>query len=143
MSDARQKMGKLARIHRVRTLQLGLVQAEEARTQARFASEDQLARRIGELAAEIAPAPAHAGAAALIAAAHFRERLHVSAVSAESRRQAAHAAATRAAEATRAARQDQSAVEKLLERARAEAALAEVRALEDLPPVRGDRHDPC
>jgi hypothetical protein len=137
------KMNKLTRIHRVRSLQLGLVQGDEARAQAKLASEDQLARRIGELAAEIAPTPASASAASLIAAAHFRDRLHVSAVNAESRRQAAQAVADRAAEATRAARRDQTAVEKLLDRAKTDAALAAIRALEELPPARGDRHDPC
>lgn len=139
MADAR----KLARIHRVRTLQLGLVQADEARAQARLANEDQLADRIGSLVAAIAPAPANASAASLIAAAHFRDRLHVSAAAADGRRNAARLAADRAAEATRAAKRDQTAVQKLLERAQVEAALAEMRALEEAPPTRSVRHDPC
>jgi hypothetical protein len=50
---------------------------------------------------------------------------------------------TRAAEATREARRDQSAIEKLMIRADAEAALKALRALEVAPPVRKIRHDPC
>lgn len=137
------KMTKLARIHRVRTLQLGLVRADEAHAQARLATEDQLAQRIGDLVAAIAPTPASASAASLIAAAHFRDRLHVSASNAEARRGAAQLSAERAAAATRAARRDQSAVEKLLARAEADAALAAIRALEEAPPTRAIRHDPC
>ena len=139
MADAK----KLARIHRVRTLQLGLVRADEARAQARLASEETLGQRIGELVAAIAPAPAAGGAAALIAAAHFRERLQVSAAAAEGRLRAATATADRAAETTRAAKRDQSAVEKLIARADAEDASAAIRALEEAPPTRTIRHDPC
>lgn len=134
---------KLARIHRVRTLQVGLASAEEARAQARLASEEQLAARIGQLVAAITPAPATASATSLLAAAHFRERLHVSAAAADGRRDAARLSADRAAEATRAARRDQDAVEKLLARAAADAAQAERRALEEAAPTRTARHDPC
>ena len=38
--------GRLARVHRVRTLQLGLAQAEEARARDTVASEAALAQRI-------------------------------------------------------------------------------------------------
>ena len=139
MADPR----KLARIHRVRTLQLGLVRADEMRAQARLANEAMLEKRIGELVAAIAPAPAAASAASLIAAAHFRERLQVSATAAEARLRAAALSADRAAEATRAAKRDQTAVEKLIARAEADAALAAIRALEEAPPTRTLRHDPC
>jgi phage regulator Rha-like protein len=77
------------------------------------------------------------------AAAHFRERLHRSAEAAEGRLRAAQAVATRAAEATREARRDQSAIEKLIARADAEAALKELREMEAMPPARVIRHDPC
>ena len=106
MADPR----KLARIHRVRTLQLGLVRADEMRAQARLANEAMLEKRIGELVLAIAPAPAAASAASLIAAAHFRERLQVSATAAEARLRAAALSADRAAEATRAVKRDQTAV---------------------------------
>ncbi|MBW8786084.1 MAG: hypothetical protein JF593_15920, partial [Novosphingobium sp.] len=79
----------------------------------------------------------------LVAAAHFRSRLHQSAEHAEHRLRAAEAAAERAAEATREAKRDQSAVEKLMVRADREAALKAIRALEAAPAVRKIRHDPC
>jgi len=52
----------------------------------------------------------------------------------------------RAAEATRSAKRDQSAIEKLLERARRAAVAKDMRALEETPPVsplKAKRHDPC
>lgn len=134
---------KLDRILRVRTLQLGLVQAEEARAQERAASEAMLKSRIAQLVAGVSPAPSPVAAFSLVAAAHFRERLHQSAEAAEGRLRAAEAVAERAAEATREARRDQSAIEKLLARAEAEAVLKAIRALEATPASRKIRHDPC
>ncbi|PTS81225.1 hypothetical protein DBR17_09975 [Sphingomonas sp. HMWF008] len=134
---------KLDRILRVRTLQLGLVQAEESRAQERAASEAMLKSRIAQLVEGVSPAPAPVAAFSLVAAAHFRERLHQSAEAAEGRLRAAEAVAERAAEATREARRDQSAIEKLIARAQADAALKEIRALETAPPSRKIRHDPC
>lgn len=136
---------KLERLLRVRTLQLGLVRADEAQAHARVASEANLRARIAQLAGDVAPAPSPTPTAgvSLVAAAHFRERLHHSAEAAEGRVRAAQAVAARAAEATREARRDQSAIEKLMERAAAEAALREIRALEAAPPSRKIRHDPC
>jgi hypothetical protein len=139
MPDAK----KLDRILKVRTLQLGLVRAEEARANERFAGEVSLRNRIASLAAGIAPAPQTANAASLGAAAHFRERLHQSAEAAEGRMRAAEQVAARAAEKTREAKRDQSAIEKLLDRATAENALKEMRALEAAPPTRKNRHGPC
>jgi len=103
---------KLARVLRVRTLQLGLAQADEMRARAAHEQESALSSRIARLAEQVSPV--------------------------EDR-----AAGARAAEATRAAKRDQSAVEKLIERGLAEAALREIRALRDAPPVRKIRHDPC
>lgn len=134
---------RLERILRVRTLQLGLTQAEEARARARVVGEEALAARIGELVAAVSPLPTATGAASLGAAAHFRERLLQSAVGANERLRAAEALAAQAAARTRAAKQDQSAVEKLVERAASDAASGERRALEDLPPAGRKRHDPC
>ncbi|MGR6330603.1 hypothetical protein ACU5AX_16190 [Sphingomonas sp. XXL09] len=142
MADAK----KLARIHRVRTLQLNLTRADEMRAQEKHASETMLAGRIQALADAVAPAAATTfGGASLGAQAHFRERLHQSAAAAQARVSMAEQFAAQAAEATRSAKRDQSAVEKLLERARREALVREVRALEETPPTgrQGIRHDPC
>jgi len=141
MADAR----KLARIHRVRTLQLGLARAEEAAAVHKVASETALSARIAELAAAVSPTVSQAGAAQLGAAAHFRERLNQSAATAAARVGAAEHAHARAAEATRSAKRDQSAVEKLLQRAGKDAERRAMRALEDAPqpvPMRF-RHEDC
>lgn len=137
------KPSKLDRILRVRTLQLGLVQADEARAHDRAASEAVLKNRIAQLAASVAPASEPVAGFALVAAAHFRERLHQSAEAAEGRLRVAEANAARAAEATREARRDQSAVEKLIARAEAEAVVKAIRAMEAAPATRKIRHDPC
>ncbi|RUN75010.1 hypothetical protein EJC47_18515 [Sphingomonas sp. TF3] len=139
------KPSKLDRILRVRTLQLGLVQAEEARAHDRAASEQMLRSRIAQLTANVSPTPAAEPVAgfSLVAAAHFRERLHQSAEAAEGRLRAAQATAARASEATREARRDQSAIEKLIARADAEAVVKAIRAMEAAPPTRKIRHDPC
>ncbi len=141
MASARDKT--LARIHRVRTLQLGLTRAEEARAHDKYHSESTLSVRITQLARGVAPAPETAIAFSLGAAAHYRERLQQSADAAVARVHAAGLHVERAGEATRSARRDQSAVEKLIARAEADAALRELRALEDAPAVRTIRHDPC
>ena len=137
------KPAKLDRLLRVRTLQLGLVRAEEVRAQERFASEANLKGRIAQLAEAVAPSAAPTEGFSFIAAAHFRDRLQQSAEAAEGRLRAAERVVERAAEATREARRDQSAIEKLIARADADAALKAIRALEAAPPTRKIRHDPC
>ena len=139
MADAR----KLARLHRVRTLQLNLTRADEARAHDKAASETLLASRITALADAVAPTAQLASAASLSATAHFRDRLHDSATAALARVAAAEQFVARAAEATRAAKRDQSAIEKLIVRAEADAVLKAIRALEAAPPARTIRHDPC
>lgn len=135
---------QLDRILRVRTLQLGLAQAEEARANAQHSSEQALRDRIAALADNVSPVPdARADGLSLIAAAHFRQRLHQSAVAADNRVRQAEAGMVRASAATREARRDQTAIEKLLSRAEKDAVLAEMRKLEDAPPTRKIRHDPC
>ncbi len=134
---------KLNRLLRVRTLQLGLVRAEEARAQERFASEATLNGRIQELARGVAPAATASQGFSFVAAAHFRDRLQQSAEAAEGRLRAAEQVVERAAEATREAKRDQSAIEKLIARADADAVLKALRALEAAPPTRKIRHDPC
>lgn len=134
---------KLDRLLRVRTLQLGLVQADEARAHDKATAETTLHGRILQLTENVAPTIAPVGASTLGAAAHFRERLHRSAEAAEGRLRAAQAIAVRATEATREARRDKSAIEKLIARADAAAVLKELRAMEAMPPTRPIRHDPC
>ena len=134
---------KLARIHRVRTVQLNLMRAAESAAQSQFASERALRARIGQLAAGSAPQLADTDGVAFAAAALYRDRLQVSAQAAERRVADAEVRADRAVAAARAARQDQLAVEKLIDRDAAAAALAALRALETAPPARAVRHDPC
>ena len=137
------KRKQLDRLLRVRTLQLNMTRAAEAQAHDKRASEADLAHRIAQLAQNVAPAPTEGSGFALVAAAHFRSRLHASAEMAQARLIDAERAAEQAAEATREARRDQSAIEKLMERADAEAALKAIRELEVAPPVRKIRHDPC
>lgn len=133
----------LARIHRVRTLQLGLTRAEEARAQDKYHSESTLSARITQLADAVSPVQETAAAYSLGASAHFRDRLQQSANAAIARVKSAEMYVDRASEATRSAKRDQSAVEKLIARAEADAVLRELRAMEDAPTFRKIRHDPC
>lgn len=133
----------LERIHRVRTLQLGLVRADEARAIEKVESERELKSRIAALSADVAPAETAAEAFSFIAAAHYRDRLSQSAVAAQARLDVASQRLARASEATREARRDQSAIEKLIARDEAAEAIRAIRALEAAPPLRKIRHDPC
>ncbi len=133
----------LDRIHRVRTLQLGLVRADEARAVEKLASEDELKHRIAALAADVAPVEAMAEAFSFLAAAHYRDRLSQSAIAAEARLESASRQLAIATEATREARRDQSAIEKLIARDQASEALKALRALEEAPPIKKVRHDTC
>lgn len=139
------KPRKLDRLLRVRTLQLDQVRAQEAAANAKLAQEEALRARIAQLAASVAPAPAPrpSDAAGFIAAAHFRDRLAQSAAAAEQRVRTAERGVDAARAATREAKRDQDAIEKLIERARADETLKAMRALEALPPARRVRHDPC
>ncbi|MET0307880.1 MAG: hypothetical protein ABW023_04165 [Sphingomonas sp.] len=134
---------KLDRLLRVRTLQLGQVQGDEARARAKVDQEEALRQRIAGLAANVAPSAVSASATSLIAAAHYRERLQQSAHAAEQRIVAAEQGLDAARAATRDARRDQSAIEKLIAREQADAALKALRELEQLPPSGRNRHDLC
>lgn len=135
---------KLDRLLRVRTLQLDLVRADEVRARTKVDQEAQLRDRIANLAANVAPAPSMAESAnSLAAAAHFRERLQQSAFAAERRVAVAEQGLETARAATREARRDQNAIEKLIDRAEADAALKALRELEQLPPMGKNRHDIC
>ena len=131
---------QLGRIHRVRTVKLNLARAEEVRAHAQVATETALSARIAQLVEAVAPASG--SAATLLAASHYRDRLNKSAATAANRVRMAEADAARAAEGARAAKRDQSAVEKLMERARAEDVRRGMRVLEDQPAPK-KRHGPC
>ena len=133
----------LARLHRVRTIQLHLAHADEARARDHVNSESQLHARIAQLADGVAPIAASDIGVSLGAAAHYRDKLHQSALTAAARVRNAETHRDRAAEATRTARRDQHAIEKLIVRADAIMVRAEMRALEETPPGAGKRHDPC
>lgn len=133
----------LDRILRVRTLQLGLVQAAEMQAHEKVASEDALRSRIAQLVDNVSPKEAAENAFSFIAAAHFRDRLNQSAAAADARLRAATQALDRASDATREARRDQSAIEKLIAREDKAAVIKAMRALEEAPPIRRNRHDPC
>ncbi len=143
MADKHAK--KLGRLHRVRTLQLDMVRAGEVAAREKVAAEQALRARIESLAQGVAPAPAPrpGSATSLIAAAHYRERLHQSAFAAERRVVDAQRGLDHARSATQEAKRDQSAIEKLIERAEANAARRAMRALEDMPATSRKRHDPC
>ncbi|ONF96791.1 hypothetical protein [Sphingomonas jeddahensis] len=134
---------KLARLHRVRTLQLGMARAAETRAQDQVANETALSNRIAQLAAAVAPGEGAGAAVSFAALAHYRERLHRNAQAVDNRVRAAEAEAARALEARQSAKRDQTAVEKLIARGEAEAALRAIRALQEAPPTRKIRHDPC
>ena len=134
---------KLERLLRVRTLQLDQVRAAEMHARAKVDQEESLKERIAALAANVAPAAAPTFATSLIAAAHYRDRLHQSAHAAERRVTVAQLGLENARAATREAHRDQSAIEKLIQREEAKAALEALRALEALPAGTRKRHDIC
>ena len=138
------KQRDLGRILRVRTLQLGQVRSQEAAARAKVAHEEALRERIAQLSANVAPVKASSGfATGLIAAAHYRDRLQQSAQAAERRVEIAEQGLNVAEAATREAKRDQTAIEKLIAREQAEAAVKALRALETLPPGGKNRHDLC
>ena len=135
---------KLDRILRVRTLQLGQVRAQEVQARNKVAQEESLRERIAQLSANVAPVRETTEVATgLIAAAHYRARLHESAQAAERRVEVAEQGLTVAQAATREAKRDQSAIEKLIAREAVETAVKALRALETLPPTGKNRHDLC
>lgn len=133
---------QLARIHRVREVQVALAEADYARAEEKAGAERRLGARVAQLAADVAPTIGSGSAAGFAATAHFRERLHQSAAAAQARAQAADAQLERDAARVIDAKRDRAAAEKLLERAQARVAADARRPPEDLP-TRRDRHDPC
>ncbi|ODP37627.1 hypothetical protein [Sphingomonas turrisvirgatae] len=141
MADKHAK--KLGRLLRVRTLQLDMTRAGEVAAREKVSNEEALRARIAQLAQGVAPAPAPApgSATTLIAAAHYRERLHQSAAAAERRVAEAQRGLDHARAATQEAKRDQSAIEKLIDRAQTNAARKAMRALEDMPATIKKRFD--
>lgn len=134
---------KLDRLLRVRTLQLDQVRMQEVEARTRVAQEEELRARIARLSENVAPAESQGLANMLAAAAHYRDRLHQSAIAADRRVAVAEQGLDAATQATREARRDQSAIEKLIARQEAEAAVAALRKLEELPATGRNRHDLC
>jgi flagellar protein FliJ len=134
---------RFERILRVRTLQLGQVRAQEVAARGRVMQEEALRARIAQLSANVAPAEEQALATSLRAAAHYRERLHASALAAEQRVAHAEQGLSHAEANTREAKRDQTAIEKLLAREATAAAIKALRELEDLPARARNRHDLC
>lgn len=134
---------KLERLLRVRTLQLGQTRILETAARERVAQEEALRARIAQLSANVAPVESSDFASRMIAAAHYRDRLQQSADAADRRVEVAERGLDAAEAATREAKRDQSAIEKLIAREEAEAAIKALRALETLPASGRKRHDLC
>ncbi len=124
---------RLARLHRVRGLQLDLRRAEENRALIAHASTAELLQRIERLTDSVTPGQGHHDGLTLQASAQLRDRLHISRLDARDRLDNAEVVLEATRAATREAKRDQTAIEKLMERARADRAIAEMRKLADLP----------
>lgn len=141
-----EKAKRLDRLLRVRTMQLGMVRAEEGRAAARLADEQALRDRVTTLASAVAPTPSGMADTALsvMATAHYRDRLVTTAQTIAERVDLAERALDHARAATQAAKRDQTAMEKLIERAQQEAVRRAGRALERLgEQAPKKRHDIC
>lgn len=134
---------QLARVHRVRDVQVRLAEADHARARDKADAERRLGERVAQLAAEVAPVVRLGTAAGFAATAHFRERLQQSALNADTRARAAAAQSDRAAERVTEAKRDRTAVEKLRRRAEEVVREDSRRAPDDPPAARRARHDPC
>lgn len=134
---------RLGRLLRVRSLQLDLKRAEEAAAANQAATVAALAQRIQRLAVDAGPRAGSASGLALAATAHYRERLDGSQREAGRRvavaEQQLQAARARTLEAGR----DHGAIEKLVDRARRDRALDEMRKLADAPAPVKRWHSSC
>lgn len=126
---------RLARMLRVRTVARDLARADQLRAAEQQHAATDLAARLDALHHAVGPQTGMAGGLGLGAAAFYRGRLADGRIEAARRIAATRAAHDAARLAAEAANRDRQAVEKLLDRARAERATAEARALEDLPPA--------
>lgn len=124
---------RLGRMLRVRSLQLDLARAEQARALDQASSAAQLAARIEALRQDVAPQRGAAQGLSLFAAAHYRDRLSRSQVEAQRRVAIANQQLSDAREAAGAAKRDHVVVEKLIARELDVQAAAVRKALEDAP----------
>jgi flagellar protein FliJ len=118
---------------RVRSLQLDLARAEQARALDQASSAAQLAARIEALRQDVAPQQGAAQGLSLFAAAHYRDRLSRSQAEAQRRMAIANQQLHQAREAAGAAKRDHVVVEKLIARELDAQAAAVRKALEDAP----------
>jgi hypothetical protein len=124
---------RLHRLLRVRGLQLDLRRAEETRALLAHSSTAELLTRIDRLTDSVTPGEGSHDGLSLAASAQLRNRLHVSRLEARSRLDNAEVVLAATRRATAEAKRDQNAIEKLVDRARDERALADMRKLADLP----------
>lgn len=124
---------RLGRMLRVRSLQLDLARAEQARALDQASSAAQLAQRIEALRQDVAPQAGAAQGLSLFAAAHYRDRLSRSQIEAQRRVAIANQQLDQAREAAGAAKRDHVVVEKLIARELDAQAAAVRKALEDAP----------
>lgn len=124
---------RLGRMLRVRSLQLDLARAEQARAIDQASSAAQLAARIDALRQDVAPQAGAAHGISLFAAAHYRDRLSRSQIEAQRRVALANQQLDAARAAAGAARRDHDVIEKLIARELEADAAAVRKALEDAP----------
>jgi flagellar FliJ protein len=125
---------RLGRLLRVRAVQRDIAEAAEMQARTHAASAEGLIRRIDQLVADVSPAAGIATGIGLSAQASVRARLGASRNDAATRLSTAEALLARREDATRTARRDHNAMEKLLDRAKLSAAAAEMRRLIDTLP---------
>ena len=124
---------RLGRLLRVRTIQRDLAAADAARAADQVSTHARMVTRIEALARDVAPSPGGVTALDLAAAATYRNRLQASHADARNRLSTAAAFAERREDASREARRDHRAIEKLAEQARSRAVLDEMRRLAEGP----------
>lgn len=134
---------RLGRLLRVRALQLDLKRAEEAAAASQAETIAALARRIQRLAVDASPRAGSASGLTLAATAHYRERLDGSRREAGRRAAAAEQQLEVARARTLEAGRDHGAIEKLVDRARRDRALDEMRKLADAPTPTKRWHASC
>ncbi|MFW2829608.1 hypothetical protein [Sphingomonas sp. ID0503] len=125
---------RLGRLLRVREVQRDIAQAQESQARGQLATAEQLVQRIDQLVADQAPSEGFAHALTLAAGAVYRTRLTDSRVNAQGRVFNAERAVEMKVEATKSARRDHNAMEKLVERAKKQLAMQEMRKLSDEMP---------
>jgi len=127
---------RLGRLLRVRSLQRDQRRAEEVIARQHHASTAELLQRIDRLHDDVSPTSGTSFGFSLAAAAGYRDRLHVSRLDARGRLNKAEQVVEARRAATLEAERDHGAIEKLMERAERDRALAEMRRMMDEAPTR-------